>query len=319
MLRTFLAASAAFVLLASPSAAQSVAITHCEVVSADKSYSAAQVRPCTQTVGGRVRTDGVVGGPAADNAVASGNPVPVGGDVNTTRPTWANLDRAAAQFDIRGNLGVSLWGAGTATNVHVAAGADGASNADAGLYVSARASVYNNATWDRAHSVINGTDSNGTGIAAAGILAQVDDTTPTDPAENQFANLRMTDQRALHVAQTSTAAGSGLSLFTLTAANTTNATTVKASPGQVYGIEIGNESTTIPAWLSLYNTAGAPSCGTSIIQQFYVPATALGASVQFQFPVPREFTTGIGFCFTTGIAGTGAPAATDYVINITYR
>lgn len=50
----------------------------------------------------------IVGGPAADDAAASGNPVPVGGIYNSTRPTYTNLDRTQAQSDTRGNIGVNI-------------------------------------------------------------------------------------------------------------------------------------------------------------------------------------------------------------------
>jgi hypothetical protein len=50
-------------------------------------------------------------------------------------------------------------------------------------------------TWDRIYSVVNATNSTGTGIVAVGNLAQFDDTTPTSITENQFGNLRMSANR----------------------------------------------------------------------------------------------------------------------------
>lgn len=54
-------------------------------------------------------------------------------------------------------------------------------------------------TWDRHYSAVNATNSTGTGIAAAGILAQFDDTSPTAITENQFGNLRMSANRNQYV------------------------------------------------------------------------------------------------------------------------
>ena len=236
----------------------------------------------------KVTTGGIlhIGGPAADDAAASGNPVPMGCMFETTADAVDANDIARVNCSSTGAVGVAVF--------------------DTNGFSSLR-------------QVVNATDSTGAGIAAVGLIAQVDDTSPTNPTENQFANVRMTDERALLTSASATTTGTGTTLFTLTAANSDNATNVKASAGNVYAITIGNESATVPAWLSLYNTAGTPTCGTGIIQQFFVPSTATGATVHFNFSVPKQFATGIGICFTTGIAGTGSVAATDYVINIDYK
>jgi len=46
-------------------------------------------------------------------------------------------------------------------------------------------------TWDRTYSVINAANTTGTGITAAGNMAQYDDTSPQIVTENQFGNMRM--------------------------------------------------------------------------------------------------------------------------------
>lgn len=53
-------------------------------------------------------------------------------------------------------------------------------------------------TWDRLYSAVNATNSTGTGIAAAAILAQFDDTSPTAITENQFGNVRMSANRNIY-------------------------------------------------------------------------------------------------------------------------
>lgn len=107
----------------------------------------------------------------------------------------------------------------------------------------------------------------------------------------------------------------GATLYTLTAANSTNATNVKASAGQIYNLAAYNNSATL-AWLSLYNNSGTPTCGTSIIQQYMIPASS---GFNLDFSVGKAFSSGIAFCVTTGIAGTGSVAASAYVINIDYK
>jgi hypothetical protein len=68
------------------------------------------------------------------------------------------------------------------------------------LVTMAQEAIYNptSTNMNRARTVANSTDSDGTGVQAVGLLAQFDDTSPSTVTENQFANLRMTSRRALH-------------------------------------------------------------------------------------------------------------------------
>ena len=59
--------------------------------------------------------------------------------------------------------------------------------------------VMNATTLDRQRAVVAGMDTAGTGIAAAGLVAQLDDTSPTTVTENQFGPVRMSTRRALLV------------------------------------------------------------------------------------------------------------------------
>lgn len=111
----------------------------------------------------------------------------------------------------------------------------------------------------------------------------------------------------------------GLSLFYLTAANSTNATNVKASAGQLYTVELSNNSATL-AYVSFYNTAGTPTCGTGIVAQAMIPANSTsGAGWVSNSLHGKAFGTGIGICVTTGIAGTGSVAASAYTITLGYK
>lgn len=57
--------------------------------------------------------------------------------------------------------------------------------------------VFNGTTWDRQRSVAAAMDTTGTGIAAAGLLGQLDDTATAAVTENQFAPVRISTRRAL--------------------------------------------------------------------------------------------------------------------------
>jgi len=96
-------------------------------------------------------------------------------------------------------------------------------------------------------------------------------------------------------------------------ASGTNATSVKASAGQVYGWYLFNNTSSVIS-LHLYNTAGTPTAGSGT-PLFTVPVPANGGCVvEFDMGVP--FGTGIGYTITKGATSpsdtdTGACAADD--------
>lgn len=115
------------------------------------------------------------------------------------------------------------------------------------------------------------------------------------------------------------AATGGTTPFTLTAANSTNATNIKASAGLVDHVSVYNISAT-PAWVSFYDTASTPTCGTGIKYQVLAPANSTsGAGAVEDYAIGVGHASGIGICFATGIAGTGAVAASSYVVNVFYK
>jgi hypothetical protein len=117
-------------------------------------------------------------------------------------------------------------------------------------------------------------------------------------------------------------AGLGLSNYSLIAANTTNATSVKAAAGSLYELSVYNNSSTI-AYLKLYDSASAPTCGSGTpVARYLIPgASTGGAGSNVNIGVGKSFASGIAFCITTGIADadTGAVAASAYLINLTYK
>jgi len=80
-----------------------------------------------------------------------------------------------------------------------AALADAASATPTTPTVGAVGLVMNATTLDRQRAVVNGMDSTGTGIAAAGLVGQLDDSTTGTVTENQFAPVRISSRRALLV------------------------------------------------------------------------------------------------------------------------
>lgn len=115
------------------------------------------------------------------------------------------------------------------------------------------------------------------------------------------------------------ATSGGLSKFHLVGAATTNATNVKASAGQVYGITAFNLNAA-PAYLKFHNTSGTPTAGSGVTDTFMIPGNTAGAGLVINFDKGIAFSTGIGITLVTGIADSNASAiaASEVVVNIYY-
>lgn len=118
-----------------------------------------------------------------------------------------------------------------------------------------------------------------------------------------------------------TTTGGTSSSKTISAA-TTNATSVKASAGKIYGIEAFNNSSTI-YYLKMYNKASAPTVGSDTPTKTYlIPHNSNnGAGFIFTTEIGVDYSAGIAFAITSGIADadTGACAANAVVVNIDYK
>ena len=109
----------------------------------------------------------------------------------------------------------------------------------------------------------------------------------------------------------------GSTPYHLVSAATTNATSVKASVGQIYGMCISNSATS-PRYFKLYNKASAPTVGTDTpVRTVQIPALA---TVIQTFPVGLNFATGIALAVTTGLVNsdTGAVGANELSIDLDY-
>lgn len=112
--------------------------------------------------------------------------------------------------------------------------------------------------------------------------------------------------------------GAGLKNSRTISAATTNATVVKATAGRVYRIIVSNVNAAA-RYLKLYNKATAPTVGTDVP----VITLLLPAASQQQLDLSDlglDFSAGIGFALTTGVADTdvAAVAANEHVVNILY-
>lgn len=109
----------------------------------------------------------------------------------------------------------------------------------------------------------------------------------------------------------------GYSTSRLLSAATTNATSVKASAGQVYGFYLFN-SAAYTVFLKLYNKASAPTVGTDT-PFMTIPVPAGGGAVA-DWDGGIAMSTGIAFAITKLIADSDvtAVAANDLAVNLFY-
>lgn len=112
----------------------------------------------------------------------------------------------------------------------------------------------------------------------------------------------------------------GWTYKTFVVANSDNATTLKSSAGVVHAVQVYGIAASQQAWLKFYDTSTTPTCGSStIVKQILIPANSTGAGANTL--LDTQFSTGISYCVTTGIANSDdtAPAASTYVVNLDYK
>jgi len=107
--------------------------------------------------------------------------------------------------------------------------------------------------------------------------------------------------------------------------NNTTGVSVKASAGTLYGLQLVGVGSA-PAYVKIYDTASAPTCGSGTpIKRLIIPAAptaANGAGSNITFGASGILlANGLGYCVTTGIADndTTAPAASTYLVNMDYK
>jgi hypothetical protein len=236
-------------------------------------------------------TDGValvsdVGGSAAVTATtgsktggtAAASSMLVGGVYNTTLPTLTNGQQAALQLGTRGNLGIQI-GDPTGTSYAVVAG----SSTD-NISASTVGAMYT----QNLLRLFNGTG---------------------------WDRWRGTTVGAAVVVKPETSGGtSGAKII---AAASTNATSIKASAGQIFGIELANNAA-YAVFLKLYNKASAPTVGTDTpVRTIQIPA---GGRCEINRPLGFAFSTGIAYAITKLVADadTTVVVADDLVGSIDY-
>lgn len=154
-----------------------------------------------------------------------------------------------------------------------------------------------------------------TGIAVWGVRRD----TPASnvSAAGDYAEIGISGNGAVWATTVPTAAQVGYTVSRVIAAATTNATSVKASAGQVYGWVLCNNAASAK-FVKLYNKASAPTVGTDTpVMTIAVPANQ---TVLIELKNGIKFSTGIALAITGAYADadTTATAAGDVVAHLLY-
>lgn len=264
-------------------------------------------------------------GLVASGAVNSGNPVKVAGAFNSSPITVSNGQIVDIQVDANGYLKVNI-AAGTS------AGGTSSTVGSAAPTTATAIGATDGTNMQLVH--VDGSGNLKVNIAAGGVPAGQDNTSFTAGTTqglilegvyndgvsslttgNQGA-VRLTVDRKQYVAA-GVAVSGGASAFGLRSANTTNATSVKGSAGQLYYVSAQNNGGAA-AYIKLYNTASTPTAGAGTpLQVFMVPS---GGGNNFTPSVGVVFSSGIGFTVTGGASDTDTTAVSSnqVTLNIGY-
>lgn len=307
---------------ASTSALQSA--TQAPTAPATATATTSTLAGCTYTSAGVTFTNGQQGslscgasgglyiaGTVASGATDSGNPVKVGALYTTSLPSLSTGQRGDLQVDQNGTLrvlavGTSGTGADAGPNTIVHMGSTTSQGVSAKL--ATVPFVFNGSTFDRPRSIIDATNSTGTGIMATGTVAQCDDTGQVALTENQFGNARIScTNHALLVRPYETSANTWQATVTLS--DTTN-TAIHASCGAglrnyVTNLDYSSVATTVADELDLNDNATA-------IWKANVAAGAAGRSYEWLSPKMGTAATAMNVQLTGSPTGSVIVNASGY-------
>ena len=155
--------------------------------------------------------------------------------------------------------------------------------------------------------------------SAASLVSLNGDNTPL--SVNSTGAVRAAVENTLTSVIACNASSSAATPYKLISAATTNATSVKASGGNLFFVSVSNINAAA-RYLKLYNKTSAPNVGTDVpILTFLIPGNTAGAGSNLGIPPQGlRFNTGIAFALTTGVSDTDAVAvaANEIIVNLGY-
>lgn len=252
--------------------------------------------------GGTPANPSVVQGPAADGETSSGNPVLIGGRFNVTEPTYGNSEVGSLQIGLRGSLQVQLMSPDSTDPLTVTNGA---------LSVTpTNAVAQGSATAGQSGALVQGAVTTASPTYTTGQTSPLSLTPAGHLRAAMFSAAGIATvvdaSGAVNVRIMSAPLGGHLGARVMSAA-TTNATSVKASTGVVYGVNLHN-SGAAAVFVKLYNKASAPVVGTDVpVETIAIPA---GGRVDYSYTQGNAFSAGIAYAITNLVADTDTTAVT---------
>lgn len=156
----------------------------------------------------------------------------------------------------------------------------------------------------------------GTGTTGTGTLRVV---LATD--QPQLTNKLLVTPDAGATVQPIPATSGGLSIYrNFQTSGAVIAAAIKASAGQVYGIEVTNINAT-PVYVRFYNQTGSPGTSDTVVWSAIVPGNTAGAGIVRTWDKGMAFGTGIGIRVTNAIADNDNTALTanTVMVNVQYK
>ena len=155
-------------------------------------------------------------------------------------------------------------------------------------------------------------------VGVMALAVRTDTPATSSSGSGDYEPLHLSAQGALWTTPTPTTVG-GLSMTRVLSAANTNATLVKSSASNLYGIWVSNTSTST-RWLKLYNMTAAPTVGSSVpVMTIAIPSGFCGDLNVGTHGI--SFTAGISLAITGAYtdADTTAVVAGDVCLNILYK
>jgi hypothetical protein len=283
---------------------------------------------------------GTAGTPSADvisvQGVTGGKEVPISGSVSVTGTPTVGI--SGSSNTVKVDAGTAGTPAGSVVSVQGVASGTAVVTEGRGTAGTATGGVFT------VQGVTGGTDLNvNTELPAAAALADgaSNPTTPTAGAGNLVYNGTTWDRlrgdttngawvqvkNTPTVTQTPAASGglsagpSGSPAPVISAASSTNLTTLKSTAGQLYGVVIGNSNAS-PRYVKFYNTTSATVGTTTPVLTILVPGNTSGAGVVASWDSGISLGgSGIAVAITTGVANndTGTTTGTEVVVNAFWK
>lgn len=295
-----------------------------------------------------------VRGLAAEDAAASGNPVPAGGRYDATPRSLEDGDRGEIALTTAGHQYTEVSASALPTGAATSAKQDTAQTSLTSI--DGKITACNTGSVTIGAALPAGTNAIGKLAANSGVdIGDVDVTSVSgnvtvvqgtatnlkaqaeayqggtavgsgNPLQVTLANGSVPSHAVTNAgtfatqAQPTPVTSGGLTPHSAVGAASTNATVVKASAGQLYEVVVTNINAS-PVYFKLYNKATTPDENDTPVWRVTIPGSTAGSGFAKTIPMGLAFATGIAYRLVGGIAdnSTTATSANEQLISLGYK